>query len=386
MSSRAACAAFALTSILFAGCDAASPTESLSDHIARSEDHETLTPTTSHAPPFAALPSLIWEEVASMPIALRGVTATADSRYVYVLGGATMNRGGGWVDRFQRYDPKTDTWTQLPSFNPPARDFAMAAVLPDGIHLVGGSRAGGPGEPANVLIEDHQVFDKKSGTWSPREPIPIALDAAVAHYVRGLLYVIGGGSPGGNIHGLVHNYDWRTDSWSTGTSMPTPRHTAASAVIGGKIHVVGGQLPLPAPGSPVVVDHQRYDPAKDSWEQLAPLPVGKAGLGGGTILGGAPSGRHFCVFGGIMGLLSAPGTVETFCYDPRADSWTQGPDMMTARGHPGFVAHKGAIYAIGGWTDERTVTATVERLRREKGRAPLVKGDETNGARGKSGR
>jgi len=339
--------------VLLAACNTAStsPTEGLSSA------GESAVP---DAPLFSAVPSLRWEQVASMPIALRGVAATSDARYIYALGGATMNRGGGWVDLFQRYDPTTDTWAQLPPFDPPARDFALAAALPDGIHLVGGSREGGPGEPANVLIDDHQVFDRVSKTWSPRAPIPIALDAAVAHHVRGRLYVIGGGSPGQNIHGLVHIYDWRTDSWSTGTSMPTPRLTAASAVIDGQIHVVGGSV---SRGSLTMV-HQRYHPGRDSWEELAPLPVPKSGLGGGRIIGGGPSGRHFCVFGGVEGILGFPGTVETFCYDPRTDRWTQGPDMLTPRGHPGFVGHRGAIYAIGGWTNVRTVTATVERLLR----------------------
>jgi hypothetical protein len=269
---------------------------------------------------------------ATLPTAVRAAAGTSDGSRVYVLGGNT----GGYTTLNQIYDPATDAWTRGADFNGPARDYAQAAVMSDGIHLLGGT-------PGGTTLADHQVYNPATDTWSYRAPLPDARNAAVVEVVGDRLYVPGGGSNTGPTNWLLI-YDLATDSWSTGPPMPTPRAEAASAVIDGKIYVAGGRLPNLSTTAAL----ERYDPATNSWTVLAPMPAPRQTPGGGEIRG------RFCVFGGR-------GAVETFCYDPDTNAWSRESDMITPRYDMAWADCGGAIYAIGGVAGG--IVGTVERLR-----------------------
>jgi N-acetylneuraminic acid mutarotase len=60
--------------------------------------------------------------------------------------------------------------------------------------------------------------------------------------------------------------------------LPTPRSGLCCTYVGGKIVVFGGE----APGL-VYEANEAYDPSKDQWETLAPMPVPRHGLHGATV-------------------------------------------------------------------------------------------------------
>jgi N-acetylneuraminic acid mutarotase len=168
----------------------------------------------------------------------------------------------------------------------------------------------------------------------------------VAEAIGDKIYVPNGST------GVMYIYDLVSNSWTSGAAM-TPRGSSASAVLGGKIYVAGGAT--------IVATRdilERYDPATDTWETLAPMPDRREGPGAGAIDG------HFCVFGGRIAQGNPTGNAlpDTWCYDPATNSWGKGQDMITPRALVGSVELDGEIYAIGGRLGEPLAIATVEKL------------------------
>ena len=95
-------------------------------------------------------------------------------------------------------------------------------------------------------------------------------------------------------------------AWSACAPMPAARSNHAATVLNGKIHVVGGVGPEEdggAKGNPggvrTLATHIVYDPATDSWETRAPLPLARAGLAASS----SADGASFIVLGGFEPLL-----------------------------------------------------------------------------------
>lgn len=95
----------------------------------------------------------------------------------------------------------------------------------------------------------------------------------------------------------------------------------------------------------------RYDPAADRWDTLAPIPPSPASgqqVGGGLAMA-AVAGR-LVAFGGEWFAPGGGGGVfaETWIYAAGQDRWERGPDMATPRHGLAAAAVDDAIYAIAG--------------------------------------
>lgn len=298
------------------------------------------TETTPGTQPMA---SFVWQLPASMPNPVRAAAAVWDGSRLYVLGGDAGAASPTTLN--QIYNPATDSWTLGAGFAG-ARDFAAAAALADGVHLVGGAGAAG-------VLANHRVYKRSSNTWSSRAPLRTAVDAPVAQAVGGKLYVIGGGSTSGPT-GAVQIFNSATNVWTVGAPMPTPRLSAASAKIAGKIYVAGGQTA----GIGTTAALERYDPATNTWTTLTPMPAAREALGGGQING------QFCVFGGRLAMPNPTGSAfaETFCYDPASNVWNSGPDMLAPRVEIAAASTGSTVYSLGGRSALAFATQNSQRL------------------------
>ena len=121
--------------------------------------------------------------------------------------------------------------------------------------------------------------------------------------------------------------------WQAGAGMPTARSEMRVGVVDGIFYVPGGFGGL--------TDFAAYDPANDSWTELAPLPepahhMMVTGHGGKVyVFGGGPD-------------LSWQATASIFVYDPAADAWTTAGSMPERRMSGEAVALGGFIYLVGG--------------------------------------
>jgi hypothetical protein len=128
--------------------------------------------------------------------------------------------------------------------------------------------------------------------------------------------------------------------------MPTLRSELASAVLDGSIYVAGGI----GENCTTRTEVERYNIAADSWEAVAPLPVGLNHLGMAALDG------HVYVTGGYADVNFNVDQTATYVYDPAAKAWTRAADMPAPRAAHTMVAAAGKLYIIGGVGPRATET------------------------------
>jgi N-acetylneuraminic acid mutarotase len=208
------------------------------------------------------------------------------------------------------------------------------AALDGKIYVLGGTA---PGNPATQL---NQEYDPAADRWRDRAPLPHGMSHAAAVGFDGKLYVIGGFS-GGGVHvgalNLVFAYDPATDSWRQLAPLSSPRGSVGVAVAGGKIHAIGGR----GLDKLTVATHEVYDPWARQWNQAAPLPATRDHMGVIVVdekihvIGGRTAG-------------SADNTNLHNIYDPATNSWQSAAPLLTSRSSGAAAYYHGLILNAGG--------------------------------------
>lgn len=124
------------------------------------------------------------------------------------------------LDVFAKYDPKSNTWTDLPSL-PEPRSSLDAAVVDGRIYAVGGWNLQEGSAQDAPWHDDALVFDlsKEDGAWTPIAKPPFSTRALAAVGHQGKLYVLGGMQSTNQVTRDVHVYDPKTDKWSPGPEL-----------------------------------------------------------------------------------------------------------------------------------------------------------------------
>lgn len=183
------------------------------------------------APTPEPLPTPVrWQERAPLPTARSGLAAAVYEGKIYAIAGATAD---GPTAIVERYDPATDSWTQLA--NAPGAVTEVQAGVIGGLIYVPGGRL-----PDGTVTNTLAVYDPRSDVWRRGAPMPAALSAYALAVYEGKLYVFGGWD-GQRFAASVYRYDPETERWETRPPMPTARGFAGAAVVGGRIFVVGGR-------------------------------------------------------------------------------------------------------------------------------------------------
>jgi hypothetical protein len=237
-----------------------------------------------------------WTPKTEMPTGRLWFSCEVVDGKIYAIGGATRS-GAPTLATVEEYDAVSDSWTSKQDML--TARWNMASAVVDGkIYTIGGALSFQIGVSAGVGTLE--VYDPANDTWTAKDDAPTAREAASASVVNGMIYVMGGGAPGGVILNLVEAYDPATDTWTEKTSMRYKRHALSTCVVDGKIYAMGGGR-----GE---WDVEEYDPATDNWTTKVPMLVGVGYFGAGVI-----DGIIYTVGGG-----SGPGTPKArlFAYDP----------------------------------------------------------------------
>ena len=197
------------------------------------------------------------------------------------------------------------------------------------------------------------------GTWSMKAPSPLLRSVVAVVEIGGKLYEVGGetfnaaGQPE-DPHGspLLQEYDPVKDAWRDLPPMPVGLSHPGAAALNGKLYVAGG-FTIGPPSGPrgghfgAVDSFFVYDPMTNRWQTLAPLsnPRGSVGLA-------AVAGKIHAV-GGRGEDQNTVGTHEI--YDPATGKWTPAPPLPTPRDHFGIAVLDGRIHVVGGRTGEPSV-------------------------------
>lgn len=177
---------------------------------------------------------------------------------------------------------------------------------------------------------------------------------ATARSPNGRVYLIGGlGGDVGEGRGeklyvpqaTVDAYDPKEDRWEHLAPMTAPRSDHAAAVAAdGKLYVFGG-CACDKRGKPSIARTEVYDPETNTWSTAAPMPQARQLVTAST----APDGRIFVV-GGLVDLNKSDSSSRVDIYDPKTNTWKQGPSLKLGRhAHAQVTSSDGLIYVLGGF-------------------------------------
>jgi N-acetylneuraminic acid mutarotase len=233
---------------------------------------------------------------------------------------------------FTRFDPRSGTYTELAPLPEPLNHIGLATYGGD-IYLVAGHGNVLEGaEPKDLFYRYSPAQDR----WTRLPSLPTPRGAIAVGVVGDRLYVAGGLAAGTPL-ATVEAYDFGDGRWHRVADLPGPREHAGHAVHDGRFYVVGGRNRR----TDALHDMTRYDPATDSWEAVAGLPVPTGGLEALTF-----DGAILALGGGNDRGGTVTGAVQR--YDADADTWTQLAEMRTPRHGFGAAAVGGTIYTFGG--------------------------------------
>lgn len=128
-----------------------------------------------------------WAPVASLPIALRGMSAIGDDNgHLFVFGGTSTLDDSGIQNSTLQYDVATDAWSNISPMPVPTRDSAVVMDEDGLIYVVGGMSASGPTDTV-------QVYDPQFNSWALQTPLPQPVYSHAAVYDSlGRIMVVGG--------------------------------------------------------------------------------------------------------------------------------------------------------------------------------------------------
>jgi N-acetylneuraminic acid mutarotase len=340
-----------------------------------------------------------WREGRRIPRRRDSLAAATDGRHVYAVGG----RWGSYernVAFLERYDPATDTWTQLPPM-PTARGSIGADIVDGRLVVVGGETVAG-------ALDTVEGYDLASGEWRPFPSLPEPRHGAAVVTVGSRLYTLGGAEglslsgPTGAVHELTPPpRQLRPAGWDTLDAAQLARQQVATAEVNGIVWVVGGLETVDVATQSV----NGLDPTTGKWEKAPDLPVALhhamavnyrdelVVIGGWVAEGNNPAadvsdavyvlrddawatlgslnharaagaaavvGDTLVVVGGQADNELIP---QTEVYDETEDQWREATPMPTPREHLAAAAIGEHIYVVGGRTPAGPETnfATLER-------------------------
>ena len=143
-----------------------------------------------------------------------------------------------------------------------------------------------------------------------------------------------------------------TITWSTRAAAPIDRAEALKAVVDNKIYVFGGFNDANGP----VKRSDVYDPAANTWTQIADLPTRL------THAGVAVEGRDVYVAGGYVGKFATGydqifGVVNVWKYNVDSNTWSAAPNLPRKLAGGGLVALGRKLHYIGGNDENRNDAA-----------------------------
>eukprot|EP00794_Sanderia_malayensis_P008156 gene8156-9028_t len=172
-----------------------------------------------------------WFGLAKMntPRCRHGLAATGE--FVYAVGGQYREGAAqSSLASVERYDPKTNTWTNVSQMQC-RRSLLNVTALEGMLYAVGGC------DENNLRLHTVERYNPATDTWSFVPPMSTCRSSPCVIGEK-CLYVIGGVSYVGVALNSGEKFDPHTNSWKKLPPMSTKRASACGAVVNGKIFVI----------------------------------------------------------------------------------------------------------------------------------------------------
>ena len=277
---------------------------------------------------------------------------------LYVFGGFHTEDPPKAIFQSDAYDPFMNTWTPL---TPLPEKLTHAGQATDGtyIYLAGGFVGDHPGGSSNKLWK----YDVEGDSWSEGPPMPAERGGGALVFLNNSLHYFGGTvrPSGGDYEGdygdhWVLKLDDPTGKWNSAAPLPNPRNHMGGCAVDGKIYAVGGQhLGDEEAGNQKTM--QVYDPEKDTWTDLAELPVPKGHVTANVL---EWNGR-IIVVSGVTHKRTKLASIDE--YDPKTNAWSALTPLPQPRQSPvaGIIGDK--LVVSGGSTQVTNWVGTLAPLK-----------------------
>ena len=265
------------------------------------------------------------------------------------------------------YDSDLLSTNTVEVYNPATDSWAYAQPYPNVNNHNGAAVAAGKLYGFGGLTNQTFVYDPINDSWSEVAPMHSQHGNTAAVGVIDDKIYVAGGTPD---EGGLEVYNPATNTWTNLASMSVARNHTGGGVINGKFYVVGGRGSVEAPTALEV-----YHPQTNNWSTLAPMPTGRSGIGVAVVH------DELYVFGGEVPIVHP----EVEVYNPASNSWRRVQDMLRPRHGIWASVIGNKIYIIGGahevgfaatgWNDVFIVT-TIETFANISTRLKVEVGDQ----------
>ncbi|KAK8388392.1 hypothetical protein O3P69_020409 [Scylla paramamosain] len=257
---------------------------------------------------------------------------------MYVVGGMDSNKGG-WRGSIaagstgiERYNLRTNSWTSVGTMTGRRLQFGVA-VLDGKLHVVGG-------RDGLKTLNTVEAYDPATNTWTQLPPMSTHRHGLGVGVLEGPLYAVGG-HDGWSYLNTVERWDPQARQWSYVAPMSTSRSTVGVAVLNNRLYAVGGR-----DGSSCLRTVECYDPHTNKWTPCAPMARRRGGVAVGVVNG------FLYAVGGHDAPASNPCASRFDCverYDPATDTWTQVACLSVGCDSAGVSLLGDRLFCVGGY-------------------------------------
>ena len=256
---------------------------------------------------------------------------------IFLIGGF-YNKAVQATAEVWEFDPERQSWAQKADA-PTVTTHANAAMLGDAAWFAGGFIGDNPGTATEAVWRYDGLHDR----WAQGPPLPEPRGGGALVALAGQLHFFGGYGPDRSAsrgdHWVLNPADPGGGAWVAAAPLPKPRGHLAGAAVGNRIYAIGGAdrhdpTPLDVPWV------HRYDPASDSWTEVAPLPVPRSHFEQSTVV---RDGR-IVILGGRSRALRREDLTDVTEYDPVADRWLALPPLPKPVHSPFATLVEGRIF------------------------------------------
>lgn len=230
-------------------------------------------PTPDPDPHPTPVTGITWTQGTNMPVGRVEPEMAVVNNKLYAFSGYSDT---SWqpIRRVDRYDPATATWTRMNDM-PIGITHAAVTVVGTDVWFAGGyaERVGVYGQQ-DIAITTVKIYNTLTDTWSDGPSLPQQRGSGGLGLIDNKLYFTSGEK-----RDRTNMTDtWMLDlndqgaGWQSRAPIPSGRTHFGTVVIDNKMYIMGGQIGIDE-GSNYLATSYRYDPATDTWAQLANMPI-----------------------------------------------------------------------------------------------------------------